>query len=109
MKSAIPYSAEAVTDSDGLSDIRIHINGKTWHLWGRNGMQREADLATQVPDDTLPVLIGAGLGHCISELAQRGPIAVIDRESAISEISGSKKQPSATTYSGLTMPTRRRQ
>jgi len=91
MKSATPYSAEAVTDSDGLSDIRIHINGKTWHLWGRNGMQREADLATQVPDDTLPVLIGAGLGHCISELAQRGPIAVIDRESAISEISDSKK------------------
>ncbi|WP_319472070.1 DUF3880 domain-containing protein [uncultured Pseudodesulfovibrio sp.] len=91
MKSATPYSAEAVTDSDGLSDIRIHINGKTWHLWGRNGLQREADLAAQVPDGTLPVLIGAGLGHCLSELAQHGPIAVIDRESAISEISGSRK------------------
>ncbi len=87
MINDVPYSAEGITDPNGLTDIRIHTGGKTWHLWGRNGLQRESDLAAQVPDNSLPVLLGAGLGHALAELAKKGPVAVVDKESAISNIS----------------------
>jgi len=83
-----PYTAEAVSTQDKITDIRIHIDGKTWHLWGRNGIAREASLANGVPDNTLPVLIGSGLGHCLKILAESGrPVAVIDKEETINQVS----------------------
>lgn len=78
------YTAEPISPSDSIEDIRIRINGKIWHLWGRNGCDREAALADSITDADLPVLIGSGLGHCLKLLADKGiPTAVVDRETAI--------------------------
>lgn len=83
------YTAEPISDTNGLTDVRIHIDGKTWHLWGRNGLEREAALADAVQDGTLPVLMGSGLGHCLKNLVDRGvPVAVVDREEAIIQLTG---------------------
>lgn len=93
MSHATPYTAEAVSGPDGLSDIRIHINGKTWHLWGRKGDENERELTDAVPDNVLPVLMGAGLGSGLEELIQRGiPVAVVDKETTISNVSGVRKR-----------------
>ena len=86
------YTAEAVNSTDALTDIRIHINGKTWHLWGRNGLARETELANKVDADTLPVLMGAGLGHCLKALLDKGiPVAVVDKEQKIERLTGVAK------------------
>ena len=67
-----------------LNDLRLLVNGKTWHLWGRDGMAREQALAASAPVRSLPVLLGPGLGHCLDLLAATGrPVAVVDREAAV--------------------------
>ena len=87
MNSSATYTAEAVNNSDGLADIRIHINGKTWHMWGRKSIEREHALAQQVAEGTLPVLLGSGLGHCLHRLLERGiPVAVVDKEYSITKL-----------------------
>lgn len=86
------YSAEAIHDPDGLTDVRIHIQDKTWHMWGRRSRERETGLAESIDHGTLPVLLGSGLGHCLRTLIDRGrPVAVVDRESAILEHTGLKQ------------------
>ncbi len=83
------YTAEAMPGPAAPADIAIHIEEKTWHLWGRNGIGHETDLADGVPEDGLPVLLGAGLGHCLRRLVERGlPVAVVDREKTIDRITG---------------------
>ncbi|MDD3313254.1 glycosyltransferase [Pseudodesulfovibrio sp.] len=83
------YTAEAVPAAGPLNDVRVRVGGKTWHLWGRDGRAREEALAGTVADDALPVLLGAGLGHCLARLAERGlPVAVADREDAIEAVTG---------------------
>lgn len=80
------YTAEAIAGHSGISDIRITMNGKTWHLWGRKGGEREKDLAATMPADQLPVLIGSGLGAAIQFFVnQNRPVAVIDKEAPILE------------------------
>jgi spore maturation protein CgeB len=87
--SPTPYTAEPVLDGETLADLRIRIQGKTWHLWGRDGLAREAGLADAVRDDALPVLLGAGLGHCLDRLLARGlPVAVADRERGLLDLTG---------------------
>ncbi|XXJ19215.1 CgeB family protein [Desulfovibrio caledoniensis] len=87
--SPTPYTVEPVLDGHTLTDLRIRIQGKTWHLWGRDGLAREADLAEAVGDDALPVLLGAGLGRCLDRLLERGlPVAVVDRERGLLERTG---------------------
>ncbi len=86
------YTVEAVNDENGtLSDIRIHINGKVWHMWGRKGAERELGLADSVPDGSLPVMIGSGLGCCLDKLAERGPVAVVDREKQLGQATGARR------------------
>ncbi len=93
MSHTTPYTAEAVSDSEHIKDIRIHINGKTWHLWGRNGVNSEMNLATKTPQEALPVLIGSGLGHCLKTLVEQArPIAVVDSEVDILTITKLKQQ-----------------
>lgn len=83
----IPYIADPVTSDGKLTDIRIHRQDKIWHMWGRKGMTRELTLADSVPKNTLPVLIGSGLGHCLNTLHSRGfPVAVVDREQTILDL-----------------------
>ncbi|MUM76126.1 glycosyltransferase [Pseudodesulfovibrio sp. F-1] len=93
MPHPAPYTAHPLTEPDGLVDVRIQINGKTWHLWGRKGQEREQTLAATVEPGRLPVLIGAGLGHCLRSLAALGgPVAVVDRETSIEKITGVRRQ-----------------
>jgi spore maturation protein CgeB len=81
MSRSPDYTAEALPGPDALEDVRVRLGNKTWHLWGRNGEAHEARLADNVPDAALPVLLGAGLGHCLRRLRKRGlPVAVVDRE-----------------------------
>lgn len=89
--SRTAYTTEPVMDGETLTDVRIRIDEKTWHLWGRAGEKREADLVAEVPDDSLPVLIGSGLGHCLEALLERGlPVAVVDREAPILDLTKNK-------------------
>ncbi|EGB16669.1 CgeB family protein [Pseudodesulfovibrio mercurii] len=103
--SPTPYTAEAVLDNNALADLRVRVQGKTWHLWGRDGRGREAELAAGVPDDGLPVLLGAGLGHALDLLLERGlPVAVADRENALLELTGALDGRSAGTCLHLDAP-----
>ncbi|BDQ39099.1 hypothetical protein SYK_34590 [Pseudodesulfovibrio nedwellii] len=83
----IPYTAEPITTDGELTDIRIHRQGKVWHMWGRKSMERELALADSVPTGTLPVLIGSGLGHCLNALQRKGfPVAVVDKEQTVLDL-----------------------
>lgn len=76
-------SAEAVLLGGLLTDLRLCVGGKVWHLWGRDGRAREAALAASVAEHGLPVLLGPSLGHALELLAASGrPVAVVDREAA---------------------------
>jgi spore maturation protein CgeB len=87
------YTAEALKESGDVIDVRIHVRGKVWHLWGRGGPERERRMAADVAPDTLPVLIGAGLGHCLRALAERGiPVAVVDREAEMERVTGVRRE-----------------
>ncbi|WP_419787544.1 CgeB family protein [Pseudodesulfovibrio sp.] len=87
MPTPIAYTAEAVPETGRLEDVRIHIEGKTWHLWGRRGMVREQALADSVEEGTLPVLLGAGLGHALGRLIDKGfPVAIVDRERPLDSV-----------------------
>jgi len=93
----MPYTAEPII-KDSLEDIRILIQGKTWHLWGRKGVDREIALAQSVPKGTLPVLIGSGMGHCLKHLLDTNtPVAVVDREEAILSLTDAQEQLSQNT------------
>ncbi|MFW5499000.1 MAG: CgeB family protein [Maridesulfovibrio sp.] len=90
-------------DQDSVVDVRIHIDGKKWHLWGRKGAERERGLAEAVTPGKLPVLLGAGLGVCIEELLKSGPVAVLDNDLLIAETSGAaeyRDHPKVTWLSG---------
>ena len=81
------YTAEAVPGPDAPEDVRVRLGEKTWHLWGRNGVAHETRLADDVTEGALPVLLGAGLGHCLRLLTDRGlPVAVVDREDPIDRV-----------------------
>lgn len=84
----ISYTVEPVLDKDLIEDVRIYIEGKKWHLWGRRGQERELALAEAVAKDALPVVIGAGLGYCAEKLAQSGPVLVLDNDPLIAGVSG---------------------
>ncbi|WP_239057299.1 glycosyltransferase [Desulfovibrio sp. JC010] len=89
--SKLAYTVEPVLDLDCVADVRIHVGGKKWHLWGRKGAERERGLAESVAPGKLPVLLGAGLGVCIEELLKSGPVAVLDNDSPIAGASGADK------------------
>lgn len=78
--AALHYLAEAVLDENRLVDVRLHFQDKTWSMWGRAGLNRELALAESRPPQTLPVLIGSGVGAALARLLESGPVAVIDRE-----------------------------
>ncbi|TIH18451.1 CgeB family protein [Marinifilum sp. JC120] len=101
--SKLAYTVEPVMDQDCVADVRIHVDGKKWHLWGRKGAERERGLAESVASGKLPVLLGAGLGVCIEELLKSSPVAVLDNDPLIAEVSGAEKfrdHPQVTWLSG---------
>lgn len=91
-----PDSPQRILDASGrLIDLTITCRGRTLPLLGSGGPSRE--LTTLAPYDradnplaSLPVLLGAGLGHALEALLQRhsGPIAVVDAGHGILEASG---------------------
>lgn len=89
------YTAQYLEDSSS-PDVRICIGGKTWHMWGRKGLERESSLVQNIPEDCLPVLIGSGIGEALSILVEQGrPVAVIDVETTIHSATGLHKKYSA--------------
>lgn len=97
------YTVEPVLEGSKTADVRVFVQGRKWHLWGRNGAQREAGLADSVAADRLPVLIGAGLGLCAAKLVERGPVAILDIDPQIAEASGAinlKDNPDITWIEG---------
>lgn len=97
------YTVEPILEQDNVVDVRIHISGKKWHLWGRMGAERETGLADAVIEKKLPVVIGAGLGVCIEKLAQHGPVLVLDNDPSIAAASGADRlavHPQVTWVSG---------
>lgn len=101
--SKLSYNVEPVSEHDRVTDVRVLIGGKKWHLWGRKGEEREASLAEAVEPGTLPVVIGAGLGICIEMLLESGPVAVVDNDPSIADVSGAgrlKDHPQVSWFSG---------
>lgn len=86
------YTASLITDKNGNRDICIESDGKTKHIWGRYGSRREQELAEKHSPQTIPVLIGSGLGEGLGRLLETSetPVIVVDREEAIIKASGTK-------------------
>lgn len=89
------YEACALREDDLLTDLVVRLKDtdeRTLHCWGRGGPDQERRLAASVPPDSLPVLLGSGLGICLDELSRSGPVAVVDRESPLLEASGVRRK-----------------
>ncbi len=98
----ITYRAEAVPGGSEFSSasppedvLIVFDSGRKWRLWGRDGRQREEELvkkARDIPSHGLPVLLGCGLGVALRELLRTtsGPVAVVDKETAIQTVTGSR-------------------
>lgn len=99
------YTAEAIASPEvetGAGDVRLQVEGKTWHLAGRAGRKREASLLAPLDKARqespgrmpLPVFLGAGLGVALEQcLADTdGPVAVVDRETPILELTGTRQR-----------------
>ncbi|MBQ4133285.1 MAG: glycosyltransferase [Desulfovibrionaceae bacterium] len=73
----------------GLIDISAGADGREFKMLGPAGAEREQSLAhaflNSLAPDSLPVLLGSGLGHALDYLLERwdGPLAVVDKENAI--------------------------
>ena len=81
--------------SDRLTDISLEKDGRSVYMLGPGGRRRE--LAIVAPLDALlpttelavlPVLVGSGLGHALRDVLERfpGPVAVVDKECALLEL-----------------------
>ena len=101
------YAVEAVReDGSGMvTDLRFRLapdpdhgpragqeRERVWHLWGRKGLERETALADQADPETLPVLLGSGLGVCLERLLDAGlPVAVVDAEAEAVALTGARR------------------
>ncbi len=89
------YVVHAVSDGGVLADVRLELtDGRTWHLLGRSGAALEERAADAFEGSGLPVLLGSGLGHCLARLLERweGPVAVVDKERAIMDVTGVRER-----------------
>ena len=77
-----------IGEEDSLEDLSFSLGSKTWRMWGRDGAERERNLAERSTGTGLPVLLGSGLGVGLELLARNGPVAVVDREEPILELTG---------------------
>lgn len=91
MPVAIDYTAEPVHSADGSLDVRILRDGRVQHLGGRRGAENELRRVAQIPaGGVLPVFLGAGLGVGLDDVLAKvaGPVAVVDAETPIGELTG---------------------
>ena len=85
---------EARHDEDGrLCDIVAHENGRDLVMLGPGGPERERNMARSAErrPDALPVLLGAGLGYALRYLLDtgKGPVAVVEKETDLQELTAS--------------------
>lgn len=83
------YTAELLSAADGANDVRVLRDGRVRHLGGPRGAVNECRLVAGVPvAGVLPVLLGSGMGSGLAELLARsaGPVAVVDAESPIYDL-----------------------
>lgn len=95
-----------VRGADGsLADITATVNGRAISLLGPGGPEREFAPVrdfTASARNCLPVFLGAGMGHGLrlALAAYAGPVAVVDRETELLELTGA--------VAGLAEPERQR-
>ena len=88
------YTAEPIRADSELIDIRIIIDGKKRHMWGKYGLRRESDLASQLEEGNIPLLVGVGIGVAAKELLKHKnrPLLILDCEKEILAASGLKDE-----------------
>ncbi|WP_415714939.1 CgeB family protein [Maridesulfovibrio sp.] len=88
------YKAEAIHVDSELTDIRIIADGKKRHMWGKYGLRREIDLAATLAENTIPLLIGTGIGVAARELLKQKErtLLILDCEKEILAVSGLKEE-----------------
>ncbi|WP_320174217.1 glycosyltransferase [Maridesulfovibrio sp.] len=88
------YEAEAIRNGTVLTDIRITSDGRTKHMWGKYGQRREEELAAQLDDSKIPLLVGSGIGVTAQELLKHNtrPLIILDCETEILAASGLKEE-----------------
>ncbi len=88
---AAAYDAIPVIEDGDLVDIVLQWPERSWRLAGKAGAKRERDLLKKLNSDgkKLPVLLGSGLGVALEELLEQtsGPVAVVDKEQSILDVS----------------------
>lgn len=91
MAAETDYVAQSVRTPDGSLDVRVLRDGRVQHLGGRHGAQNELRRAAEIPaGGVLPVFLGAGLGVGLADVLAKvsGPVAVVDAETSIGELTG---------------------
>lgn len=80
------------TDDGTLTDITSCINGRSVAMLGQGGLERELAPAREflAQPDGLPVFLGAGMGKALKLILDNyaGPVAVVDKEDALLELTG---------------------
>jgi spore maturation protein CgeB len=88
------YIVEAIRDKAVLTDICISADGRKKHMWGKYGLRRETDLAAQLDENKIPLLVGSGIGVAAQELLKQDdrPLLILDCEPEILAASGLKEK-----------------
>ena len=85
-KGLSAYEVTPVYIDGKLTDMEIHCKERTLRMLGTGGAAREhALLQEDMPQNCLPVLLGAGMGFALRRLltVHAGPVAVVDKEADI--------------------------
>lgn len=95
-----PYTARPLTGDDGaLADVLLTFGPRSWPLLGGAGaaMELRAVEGFDPGAGRLPVLLGSGLGAALARVLElwAGPVAVVDREAPILELTGVRRGPGA--------------
>lgn len=82
-----------------LQDITMQRDGRKLQMLGAGGAEREQAILApldrlETPCRHLPVLLGSGMGHALARLLERhkGPVAVVDAEAGILELTGMQQK-----------------
>ncbi|MFW6243864.1 MAG: CgeB family protein [Desulfovibrionales bacterium] len=90
------YRAAPVEKNGRLVDIRLEWGSGRSSLMGGSPARSEQSAVTRqtAKSNTLPVLLGSGLGHAVQALLDRGPgpVAVVDKEEPILTVSGCRER-----------------
>lgn len=81
------YTVTALGEGE-TTDILVRQGSRELRMLGPGGPPREQAIVGTLPPNSLPVLLGGGLGHALEKLlaSHAGPVAVVDRERAISAL-----------------------